>query len=117
MAEFVQTMKDWRRLCDAHTGDGDVCQRCPLGKVTNGCVAIYEDEMDYAGIEREVERWAAEHPEPVYPTWREWLLEMGVYRKRILCDGVAQIETDMLKECSPIPANIAEKLGLKPKEG
>ena len=44
--------------------------------------------------------WAEAHPEPEYPTWVEWFNSMG---------GV---------DCGePIPADIAEKLGIKPKEG
>ena len=58
--------------------------------------------------EKIIMSWAAEHPEPVYPAWRDWLRDqypmLGPYTM-----------TDILE--SPIPADIAEKLGLQPKEG
>ena len=56
----------------------------------------------------------AEHPEPVYPTWGEWLEDM-------MCDLSAPIETPQSVNVwmyqTPIPADIAVKLGIKPKEG
>ena len=81
--------------------------------------------MDCEEVERRVMQWAAEHPEPVYPTWREWQhsmfpdahkfirpCEFGS-RNRFECDK--KICYECKKE--PIPADIAEKLGIKPKEG
>lgn len=71
-------------------------------------------------------QWAAEHPEPVYPTWDEW-------QNSVFPDAEIDItpctfgSRDRLncffeKKCSTcneqqIPADIAEKLGIKPKEG
>jgi hypothetical protein len=56
--------------------------------------------------------WAAEHPEPVYATFREWLISIGVIGQMsthsIIADKLAM---------TPIPADLSEKLGLKPKEG
>ena len=63
--------------------------------------------LNTADIERKVMSWAAEHPEPVYPTWREWLSEQGV----LSAGGLWE------KAFEPIPADIAEKLGIQPKEG
>lgn len=70
-------------------------------------------------------QWAAEHPEPVYPTWREWQhsmfpdadvrispCEFGSM-DRFKCDDKTCTECMEQK----IPADIAEKLGIKPKEG
>ena len=107
MADFVQTMKDWRRMCkyyDEKTGDNS-CDFCPL----NGCNAIYEDDgnTDYSDIEEKVAAWAAEHPEPVYETWGQYFRQ---YYGLEYCTG-----HEMLLE--NIPADIAQKLGLQPKEG
>ena len=62
--------------------------------------------------EQTIMQWAAEHPEPVYQTWREWLLSVGV-----ISPGVAKdIWFDYNGRFnSPIPADIAQKLGLTPK--
>lgn len=104
MADFVQTMKDWRRMCkyyDEKNGNNS-CDFCPL----NGCNAIYEDDgnTDYSDIEEKVAAWAAEHP-VVYPTWAEYLMHVyqDVSYARILGET--------------IPADIAEKLGIEPEEG
>ena len=75
MADFVQTMKDWRRMCKAQDelrGDRACCG-CPLESY--GCPSIYDDvdNADYADVENKVSAWAAEHPEPVYPTWGEYI--------------------------------------------
>lgn len=54
-------------------------------------------------------RWDADHPEPVYPTWVEWFREMGVVSPK------QEYFHDWLLK--PIPADIAQKLGIEPKEG
>lgn len=67
MADFLQTMKDWQRMCDTIKS----CKDCPM----------YEDGWTYVlcsegGIssarpevaEGIVTKWAAEH-QVVYPTW------------------------------------------------
>ena len=121
MADFVQTMKDWRRMCKAQEAieKTDPCRVCPLANNGNDCCGIYEDNdgddtRDYAHIEGVVARWAAEHPEPVYPTWAQYFngITIGNGRKPFLTD------IELLKVIdSPIPADIAEKLGIEPKEG
>lgn len=105
MTDFVQTMKDWRRMCKAQD-DGtnrDVCATCPMGGIRDSCVAIYEGDMDYEHVEGVVTRWAKAHPEPVYPTWREYIEDLT----HILMIDVID---------DPIPADIAEKLGIEPKK-
>lgn len=119
MADFVQTMNDWRRMCkyyDEKTGNNS-CDFCPL----NGCNAIYEDDgnTDYSDIEEKVAAWAAEHPEPVYPTWKEWLEEQRVV---VHFDSVNEkgkkVKWELTNKSNcPIPADIAQKLGIEPKEG
>ena len=116
MSDFVKTMKDWRRMCVARSklrGD-QACYGCRLEDF--GCLAIYEDkdDKDYSIVEREVSAWAAEHPEPIYPTWGDWLIKQGVLKAgTTTMHGITwQPVGDNLFE--PIPANIAEKLDLKP---
>lgn len=119
MSDFVQTMKDWRRMCNTmDTLYGDkCCDVCSLG----GCCAVYEQDgtEDYAKIERKVMEWAKENPEPVYPTWKEWLEEQRVV---VHFDSVNKNGTKVKWELTnksnyPIPADIAQKLGIEPKEG
>jgi hypothetical protein len=77
-----------------------------MGDDGKSCMAVYEDEfetVDFAHIEQTVTEWAAEHPEPVYPTWGEWLQRL--YNSMNYA-GIF---------ITPIPADIAEKLGIEPK--
>lgn len=108
MAEFQKVMREWVRSRKAINENKLSC--CPL--------EMFSDDH-IANIEKEVMAWAAEHPEPVYPTWAEWLNNIGV----IISDRpfpalnipvcVYQAGTKMVK---PIPADIAQKLGIEPKE-
>jgi len=77
-------------------------------------------DKDYDGIEQIVMTWAAANPEPVYPTWAEWLIEMGVLeRRRYKANtddfGWRDVQATTPIAYKPIPADIAEKLGVKPK--
>lgn len=127
MAEFVQTMKDWRRMCQHNTKmfGNNRCNMCSLVR----CEAIYEDYggMNYADVENKVNAWAAEHQEPVYPTWEEWLQNVGVMESsegllrrvkgQLYIDGIPAHAVPTAKVLQPMNADIAQKLGLKPKEG
>lgn len=80
MAEFVQTMKNWQRMCDKYfDGKEWVCNKiCPMYgfEVCSKPTAKYPVPLDMEqkmahDIECVIMKWAAEHPEPVYPTWKE----------------------------------------------
>ena len=94
MSEFQEVVKQAKRMCAAHVA----CYKCPLKDHTAMCavnknLSCIASMCDVSELERIVMDWAEEHPEPRYPTWREWLrLEME----------------------ERIPADIAEKLGIKP---
>ena len=110
MAEFVDVLRQFDRMCKSNAG----CFNCPLHEpdgVSDRC-SIGAFINDSERIEREVMSWAAEHPEPVYPTFREWLISIGVigqmYTHSVIADKLAM---------TPIPADIAQKLGIEPKEG
>lgn len=121
--DFVQTMKDWKRMCNAMEQEDEytACDKCDLRDF--GCPANYEKECDSADwkhIENVIAKWAAEHPESLYPTWGEWLEKQGVVKKVLspryeedgTCCYIAMYEIK-----KPIPADIAQKLGIEPKEG
>ncbi len=100
MAEFREVMKHWHRMCETMDKIHGVncCDNCDLRKFN--CVAIWEmnEDTNYDIISNVVLKWAAEHPEPVYPTWREWLIG------------------DMCYDLNDrIPAEIAQKLNIKQK--
>ena len=106
MAEFVDVFRQFSRMCKANVG----CFNCPLNNsdsVSDECT-VDAFAKDPERIEREVMKWAAEHPEPVYPTWVEWFRQIGVVEPTQKC-----FHDWLLK---PIPADIAQKLGITPKE-
>lgn len=113
MSDFVQTMNDWRRMCES-------CDRNEkTGCVVNGSVCAgfrkMIDEIDLEVVEAKVTAWAAEHQEPVYPTWVEYLVGIGIIPHEIRLETAdALMDTHLLK---PISADIAQKLGIEPKEG
>ena len=94
MAEFCKVIRNFDRVCNANG-----CYCCPMKTGSlEGCKYLILNLP--AEFERRVMEWAEAHPEPKYPTWVEWFNSMG---------GV---------DCGePIPADIAERLGIKPKEG
>ena len=117
MAEFVQTMNDWQRMCKSINN----CLYCALRTESGVCIKPSENTWNagFNDIERVVTAWAAEHPEPVYPTWGEWLEMQDV----VGVDGYFETEAGDLPMYrtrrdiwQPIPADIAEKLGIEPKE-
>lgn len=126
MAQFVEVMKQARRICLEHPGD---CDGCPLHD-DDGLVCRFslgEKYLFYDTAERIVLKWAKEHPEPVYPSWYQFQETMFPGHTRWICPMAFGIEcpskskTDAhtCKVCrdNPIPVEIAEKLGISPKEG
>lgn len=118
MAEFQEVCKQWRRMC-AHGSEDYACADCKMYSSVDQSVCCGIPDKDEAKIiEGFVMQWAAENPEPVYPTWKEWLEKQRV----VVCfDSVSEKGTKVKWELTnmsnyPIPAEIAEKLGIKPKE-
>lgn len=106
MAEFTEVMRQAKRMCKS-------CAEC------SGCAMRYQ-------FERIVMTWAAEHPEPRYPTWNEWHRSMFPDATALI--RPCEFESVTVQECynrtcitcidRQIPADIAAKLGIKPiKEG
>lgn len=116
MAEFIEVARAKRRMCKAQNGCG-VCKLQGICSLLNVC--SYSDD-DVKKLENEVMSWAAEHPEPVYPTFGEWLEKQGIVKlvnsDRYEEDGR---KVYMLLESveNKIPAELAQKLGIEPKEG
>lgn len=120
MSEFLDVVKQWRRLCNSY----NMCPVCPLkvfevnGYFCGGICLDWAKNVDWRKLEDTIKKWAAEHPEPVYPTWEEWLIEQGVLDSDIGYAGDADGDWQKVTQrmYDPIPADIAEKLGIKPKE-
>ena len=106
MAEFVEVIKQFDRLC----GSTD-CIECPMEG--HCCVADARNDPDV--FEKSVMDRAKEHPEHVYPTWIEWMRDIGLAEKPGLWNYFTGNVFATTKIYQPIPADIAERLGIKPK--
>lgn len=124
MAEFKEVMRQAKRLCEAQDGENP-CDECPI---TDYCMGkLYVIGKYAVPIEEYVTKWAKEHPEPQYPTWEEWLkatfnttnafgFHPCTFVNGRMCD-ISECSGKTCKVCreQPIPAGIAEKLGIRPK--
>lgn len=130
MAEFTKVCQQALRMLKAEAGTDHIA----LCISENGGIEIVSGK--FAGcktatadaLEKHIMKWAAEHPEPVYPTWNEaWkqLFPMSArlyapcpayFLEQSLCDNVATSEKCGKCKSTPIPADIAAKLGVKPIE-
>lgn len=123
MAEFQEVMRQAKRMCEAN------CEECPLSHtVGNICPIAVTGNDEIAEIENIVMNWAAEHPEPRYPSWNRWFRETfpnSVFATSPcpntfcrICDQSRYRGEAECHKCKsdPIPADIAEKLGIKPVE-
>ena len=114
MAEFQEVCKHLKRMCERY---GDNCIKCPLGDKDYCSLSAGDRTAEtYKKAEEIIMTWAAEHPEPVYPTWMEWLTDVGAIPKAISWDEpLVEAVYDAIQ--NPIPAGMAQKLGIAPKEG
>lgn len=127
MAEFQEVMKQAKRMCDAVRG----CDNCPLDNKRDGCpLAMFASKISLESLgdaERIVMDWAAKHPEPRYPTWVEWVrtnFTEGTANDIVPCAFMSKSDLRCATHLNcetcrrqPIPADIAEKLGIKPIGG
>ena len=129
MFEFTEIMRQAMRMCTAH---GSMCNtnNCPLYNGEACCLNIDLDGVDCNELERIIIDWARKHPEPVYPSWKEGWKQLfpeadirhtlcpEVFGDKYRCDWCHDDndDNDNCDECleRPMPAEIAEKLGIKP---
>lgn len=128
MAQFTEIVKQAHRMCETYgPHDNDCTTLCPLGRANNPagmklCEYIGLTDLESAKeIEKRVLKWAAEHPEPVYPSWNEAWKSLFPDARNVPCPGGCFGIYHCSERCAdcyenPIPAEIAEKLGIKPKE-
>lgn len=111
---FQEVMRQWQRMCKSMQEKNMSCKEdCLLGHNPTCGELEYATPEEIKNAETVIMKWAAEHPEPVYPTWWEWLASIGAVTCKVKPDVASElIETGLL---DPIPADIAQKLGLEPK--
>lgn len=124
MAEFQAVMKQAKRMCKQYTE----CIDCPLyGYIYEICETCpFAGNYEAAKLESVVMDWAEKNPETRYPSWYEWQKTNFPDSAHPICPKTFMshkaAECDIYKSCGrcmeqPIPAEIAEKLGVKPIEG
>ena len=118
MAGFSEVVRIKKRMCNYFSIN--TCKNCPL--LHRGCGIIStlgHSDYEFKELEDTLLSWAAEHPEPEYPTWGEWFVEQSGFVKEwenaTNPAWEASIAIGMFR--MPIPADIALKLGIEPKEG
>lgn len=111
--EICDFLKSWKRMCDSMTKMNG-CEDCQIVRNTHGarCGDMPCEMQDVESIAREVEKWAAEHPEPVYPSIAKYLEQFGITIRR---DG--SLEADFFKANEPMSADMAKLLGISSEEG
>lgn len=121
MSEFTDVMEQARRMCEAH---GGMCnhRNCLLDNGEACRLAADQDGEDYNELECIIMDWAKEHPESVYPTWADGWKQLFPAAEYVPCpDEYFGVDDrcghyDSCNQCkaSPMPAEIAKKLGIKP---
>ena len=107
MAEFQEAMAGFARMCK-HMNRECYTRDCPL--VSKGFCSkpiCFNTRKDIREAEEIIAKWVAEHPEPEYPTWAQWFRQMEIAPLEQKCFHSWLLD--------PIPADIAEKLGIEPK--
>lgn len=124
MAEFQVIFREAHRMCSTYSGCTD---GCPLYDEKN-CRCMHRGFPDSgtktdAEIERIVMKWAAEHPEPVYPSWEDAWNSLFPHAGDVPCPNQwFGEECPKVLDCSeclgrPMSREVAEKLGIKPVRG
>lgn len=122
MAEFAETVQKLRELCNAQT----YCKNCTMliGGMKCGA-SLRSPNLPAEVIERRVEQWEAAKPK--YPSWEEAWAKLFPNACEVPCprkyfdEGCFPVFICAEHDCNrckalPMHPEIAEKLGIRPKE-
>lgn len=115
MAEWKEVIHNVKRICELREGKCGTCRLGAFGCPNNSRFDM-TDEKEFDRFAEEVMQWAKDNPEPVYPTWREYLESIGVIVPRknyTVMDAYALIIGQI--NTTRISTDIAWKLGLQPR--
>lgn len=133
MAEFQEVMKQYNRMCETirkNIKNEAPCHVCMVSAFQNQSNATCTELMrkDPERFEKIVADWAEKNPEPRYPTWNEVWEQLFPDSHYAACPGYF-LHFDRVEQycgiphkcaicrAQPIPADIAEKLSIKPIGG
>lgn len=126
MAEFAEVVKQKARMCRVINN----CAVCNLSYHNNSkglnCTVFMMEHPEEA--DKIIMEWVAAHPEPKYPSWNEAWKQLfpEAYCTHSPCpnhflpkERSMPCDYRVCTDCKsqPIPADIAEKLGITPLEG
>ena len=118
MAEFTAVMRQAKRMCAAH-GGMCISRNCPLDNGEACRLAADQDGEDCSDVERIIMAWAAEHPEPMYPSWADLWQSLFPGADNPCPKEWFGEDCPKGMECfecieRPMSKKVAEKLGIKP---
>lgn len=117
MAEFKDIVQGFNRMCDSY--NTPPCEGCPMDIHSidrSDCMSrLFAKPDKYEG---RVLKWIEKHPAPVYPTWLELAAQQGFkIEEGKQCTNEEQLLILLMASVNtPIPADIAQKLGIEPRE-
>lgn len=128
MAEFQEVAKELERMCNTYlTARKCKTDVCPLycGDLCYAQAIAHVRGDDACNLEKVVMDWAKANPAPIYPTWFEVLERFGIagringepYYDSTNREVYLKQPAFTPKAFESIPADIAQKLGIEPKEG
>lgn len=124
MAEFSEVIKNGQRLCASH--ESCCSDGCPLYYFcdrmmdTMGYLFRNQNSNMINELEKAITDWTKKNPEPIYPTWFEWLKEQGLITDQpvdVFGLGLPCSFDFERAERTRIPENVARTLGVKPING
>ena len=120
MTEFQEVMKEWKRMCawcKKHPVAGYCGGHCKTGcGINKPYTALIMAADKPEEFEEHVMSWAAEHPEQVYPTWWKYMCMIGVIPDKLGDKTLGEMTVYSLMN-THIQSDLAQRLGLAPKEG
>lgn len=109
MAEFKDVIRHYQRMIKSWKDSGLFNEK-DIEKAAKDMIAI-PNESAALSFERYVMCWAKEHPENKYPSWADYLMDIGVIGRVLPHEAYKLVST---LSNSEIPENIAKKLGIEP---
>ena len=121
--EYQEFMKQFDRMCSHYRCNLDCPMGCPMKGVNiSQCRKVAFENP--AETEKTVSAWAVEHPEPIYPTWAEWLFDNGlviretasfcISRENLYGTETRLIEALTAKAEEQMPPDVCRALGIAP---
>ena len=111
MAEFCEVSRGYIRMCESF---GETCEGCPISACSGNDIYVCKNRVlkNPEKYEGTIMQWAADHPEPVYPSIAKYLEQFGITIRR---DG--SLQADFFKANEPMGADMAKLLGISLGEG